>query len=186
MGHAPGALEEALRRGEVYDGAGSSTAGGTRKHQGNKEYATLNCVSRCASFVHMHLRRLTHVCGLVVWAAHHVRAGVHEETADAEDEAPNIWNSFLELVAHCRSGVLSELFLEDVELAKISLCCHFSLDLLCEGAQGDGCSLEKPVLWLEEPALESCTVQEVVTTNSLWAGIVEACLWLGQAICCSV
>ena len=47
-----------------------------------------------------------------------------------------MWNPFLELLFLEQTSSVFVLYVEEVELAKIALCCHFALDLLCykEGA----------------------------------------------------
>ena len=49
--------------------------------------------------------------------------GVTEELSDAGDEVPNIWSSLRSVL---------ENFLEDAELAQMTLCFHLSMDLFCE------------------------------------------------------
>ena len=48
----------------------------------------------------------------------------------------NMWNPPLELLFHELVSCVFEPFVDEIDLAKIALSCHFALDLLCykEGA----------------------------------------------------
>ena len=48
----------------------------------------------------------------------------------------NMWNPLLELLFHEQVSCVFEPFVDESDLAKIALSCHFALDLLCykEGA----------------------------------------------------
>ena len=50
--------------------------------------------------------------------------------------AQNMWNPLLELLFHEQTSGVFVLYVEEINLAKIVLSCHFALDLLCykEGA----------------------------------------------------
>ena len=43
----------------------------------------------------------------------------------------DIWNPFLELLFLEQTSGVFVLFVEEIELAKVVLSCHFALDLLC-------------------------------------------------------
>ena len=42
-----------------------------------------------------------------------------------------MWNPLLELLFHEQISGVFEPFVDEIELAKIALSCHFELDLLC-------------------------------------------------------
>ena len=44
----------------------------------------------------------------------------------------NIWNPVMELLFHVQIGGIFEIFVEEIDLARIELSCHFALDLLCD------------------------------------------------------
>ena len=44
----------------------------------------------------------------------------------------NIWNPMLELLFHVQVGGIFEIYVEELDLARIALSCHFALDLLCD------------------------------------------------------
>ena len=43
----------------------------------------------------------------------------------------NMWNPFLELLFLEQTSGVFVLYVEEIELAKVALSCHFDLDLLC-------------------------------------------------------
>ena len=53
-----------------------------------------------------------------------------------DDFLPNMWNPLLDLLSLGQTSSVFVLYVEEVELGKIALSCHFALDLLCykEGA----------------------------------------------------
>ena len=53
--------------------------------------------------------------------------------------AQNMWNPLLELLFLEQTGGVIVLYVEEIDLSKIALSCHFALDLLCfqEGGHGD-------------------------------------------------
>ena len=48
----------------------------------------------------------------------------------------NVWNPMMKLRLHVRIDCIFELFVEEINLARITLSCYFALDVLCaeEGA----------------------------------------------------
>ena len=48
--------------------------------------------------------------------------------------AHNIWNPMMELLFHVQIGGIFEIFVEEIDLARVALSCHFALDLLCDKA----------------------------------------------------
>ena len=42
-----------------------------------------------------------------------------------------MWNLFLELLFHLQVSGTFELFVDEIDLARIALSCHYALDLLC-------------------------------------------------------
>ena len=55
-------------------------------------------------------------------------------TASISDEilAHDIWNPLIELFFHVQICGIFEPFVDEIELARIALSCHFALDLLCD------------------------------------------------------
>ena len=56
----------------------------------------------------------------------------------------NIWNPVLELLFHVQVGAFMEEYVDEVDLLRIALSCHFALDVLCDKAEGhcrDKCSI---------------------------------------------
>ena len=47
----------------------------------------------------------------------------------------NIWNPMLGLLRHAHVGVSMEALLDDKDLGRIALSCHFALDVLCDEAE---------------------------------------------------
>ena len=43
----------------------------------------------------------------------------------------NVWNPMMELLFHVQAGGIFEIFVDEIDLARIALSCHFALDLLC-------------------------------------------------------
>ena len=56
--------------------------------------------------------------------------------SSGESFAHNMWNPLLELLFHGQISSVLLLFVDEIDLAKIALSCHFALDVLChkEGA----------------------------------------------------
>ena len=50
--------------------------------------------------------------------------------------AHNIWNPMIELPFHVQIGFIFELFVDEVDLARIACSCHFALDFLCDKGGG--------------------------------------------------
>ena len=44
----------------------------------------------------------------------------------------NVWNPMLSTLCHSEIGIMIETFLEEANMGRIALSCHFSLDVLCE------------------------------------------------------
>ena len=44
----------------------------------------------------------------------------------------NIWNPMLESLCHSEVGVVMETLLDEVDMGRIALSCHFSLDVPCD------------------------------------------------------
>ena len=44
----------------------------------------------------------------------------------------NIWNPMLASLCHFEVGVVMEALLDEVDMGRIALACHFSLDVLCD------------------------------------------------------
>ena len=44
----------------------------------------------------------------------------------------NMWNPILELLCHAHIGVCMEAYLDEVDMGRIALSCHFTLDVLCD------------------------------------------------------
>ena len=42
----------------------------------------------------------------------------------------NIWNPMMEILIHLETGGIFESFVDEVDMARIALSCHFALDLL--------------------------------------------------------
>ena len=57
-------------------------------------------------------------------------------TASSSDEifAHNICNPMLELLLHVQIGGILELFVDEIDLTRIALSCHFAADFLCNKA----------------------------------------------------
>ena len=55
-------------------------------------------------------------------------------TASSSDErfAHNIWNPMMELLFHAQIGGIFEMFVDEIDLARLALSCHFALDVLCD------------------------------------------------------
>ena len=49
-------------------------------------------------------------------------------------DAHNIWNPIMELLFHVQIGGIFMICMEEIDLARIALSCHFALDLLCDKA----------------------------------------------------
>ena len=63
-------------------------------------------------------------------------SSVSTASSSGESFAHNMWNPLLELLFHGQISSILLLFVDEIDLAKIALSCHFALDLLCynEGA----------------------------------------------------
>ena len=63
-------------------------------------------------------------------------SGSSVSTASSSDElfAHNIRNPTMELLFHVQIGGIVELFVDEIDLARIALSCYFALDLLCDKA----------------------------------------------------
>ena len=48
--------------------------------------------------------------------------------------AHNFWNPMMELLFHVQSGGIFEIFVEEIDLARVAPSCHFALDFLCDKA----------------------------------------------------
>ena len=48
-----------------------------------------------------------------------------------ESFAHNMWNPLMELLFHVQISSAFEPFVDEIDLAKVALSCHFALDLLC-------------------------------------------------------
>ena len=62
----------------------------------------------------------------------------------------NVWNPLLELLFHEQVSGIFEPFVDEIDLAKIALSCHFALDVPCykEGGQDSARrSIEHPCPW---------------------------------------
>ena len=61
---------------------------------------------------------------------------VSTASSSGESFAHNMWNPLLELLFHGHISSILLLSVDEFDLAKIALSCHFALDLLChkEGA----------------------------------------------------
>ena len=46
----------------------------------------------------------------------------------------NVWNLMMELLFHVQIGGIFDIFVDEIDLARIALSCHFALDLLCDKA----------------------------------------------------
>ena len=44
----------------------------------------------------------------------------------------NSWNPMMELLCHAHIGVFMEAYLDEVDMGRIALSCHFSLNVLCD------------------------------------------------------
>ena len=58
-------------------------------------------------------------------------------TASGSDDfdAHNIWNPTMELLFHVQIGGIFEIFVEEIDLARIACSCHFAFVLLCDKAR---------------------------------------------------
>ena len=45
---------------------------------------------------------------------------------------PRVWNPMMEQLFHAQIGGIFEPFVDETELARIAISCHFALDLLCD------------------------------------------------------
>ena len=63
-------------------------------------------------------------------------SSVSAASSSGENVAHNMWNPLLELLFHEQFSGVFVLFVDEIDLAKIALSCHFALELLCckEGA----------------------------------------------------
>ena len=43
----------------------------------------------------------------------------------------DVWNLLMELLFHVQIGGIFKIFVDEIDLARIALSCHFALDLLC-------------------------------------------------------
>ena len=43
-----------------------------------------------------------------------------------------MWNPMMELLFHVQIGGIFEPFVDEIDLAKIELSCHFAVDVLCD------------------------------------------------------
>ena len=71
--------------------------------------------------------------------------------------AHNMWNPLLELLFHEQTSGVFDQNVEEIELAKIALSCHFSIDLLCykEGVHDD---YEDHFIWYFDLRIHVCHV----------------------------
>ena len=56
---------------------------------------------------------------------------VSTTSSSGESFAHNVWNLVMELIFHEQIGGVLEPFVNEIDLAKVALSCHFALDLLC-------------------------------------------------------
>ena len=50
----------------------------------------------------------------------------------------NVWTPMLELLFNVQVGGSIEVFFEEIDLARLTLSCHFALDLPCDKADAHG------------------------------------------------
>ena len=55
---------------------------------------------------------------------------VSTEASSDERFAHNMWNPMMELLFHAQIGGIFEMFVDEIELARLALSCHFALDVL--------------------------------------------------------
>ena len=94
-----------------------------RTHTLHRMYLLLSPFSRAAS------RR-----ALLYFTCAMVSSNSCASTASSSDGifARNIWNPITELLFHVQIGGIFVLFVDEIDLARIALSCHFALDLLCD------------------------------------------------------
>ena len=61
-------------------------------------------------------------------------SSVSTASSSVDFVAHNVWNPMMELLFHVQIGGIFELFVEEIDLARNELSCHFALDLLCDKA----------------------------------------------------
>ena len=66
-------------------------------------------------------------------------SSVSTASSFGENVAHNMWNPLPKLLFLWQTGGVIVLYVEEIDLAKIALSCHFALDLLCyeEGGHDD-------------------------------------------------
>ena len=57
---------------------------------------------------------------------------VSTASSSEESSTHNMWNPMMELPLHVQIGGILELFVEEIDLARIALSCHFARDVLCD------------------------------------------------------
>ena len=65
----------------------------------------------------------------------------------------NIWNPMLASLCHFEVGVVLEALLDEVDMGRIALACHFSLDVLCEKASPSHVVNDHVSVWNWPPLL---------------------------------
>ena len=61
-------------------------------------------------------------------------SSVSTASSSVDFTAHNVWNPMMELLFHVQIGGIFELIVEEVDLTRIALSCHFALDFLCDKA----------------------------------------------------
>ena len=61
-------------------------------------------------------------------------SSVSAASSSVDFDAHNVWNFMIELVFHVQNGGIFELFVGEIDLARITLSCLLALDLLCDKA----------------------------------------------------
>ena len=57
------------------------------------------------------------------------------DTSSDELEEHNAWNQILELFFHPHIGIYMGVLVDEKELVRIALSCHFALDILCDKSE---------------------------------------------------
>ena len=71
-------------------------------------------------------------------------SSIFNSSDSADFNEHNIWNPVLELLFHVQVGAFLEEYVDEVDLVRIALSCHFALDVQCDKAEAycpDKCSV---------------------------------------------
>ena len=65
------------------------------------------------------------------WASESPSSCVSTTSSSGESVVYDVWNPLMELIFHVQINCIFEPFVDEIDLAKIALSCHFALVLLC-------------------------------------------------------